>query len=145
MASAERFCTDRLFEWVAAGIMLLITATLAFPGDTLERSALAPLLRAGVTEESLAGFFGTCGMLRAVALFANGRLRPSGARMRAIGSAAGAVVWAELALVLFLDSLLSGKPSFLLPILLGLIGGEMISCYRSVFDAGKRHARSGFV
>jgi hypothetical protein len=125
--------------------MLMICLTLALPGETLERSALIPLVAAGITEEGLAGFFGVCGTLRAIALFANGRLRPSGARMRALGSVAGALVWTELAVVLFLDSLVTGRPSFVLPILLGLVGGELISCYRSVFDAGKRYARSDLV
>lgn len=144
-SSGQRFCTDRLFEWVAATTMIFISMTLALPGETLERSALSPLLFHGVTEEGLASFFGICGTLRGVALFANGRLRPSGARMRAFGAIAGALVWVQLAVVLFFDSLISGKPSFLLPIFIGLVGGEMVSCYRAVFDAGKRHAGLGSV
>lgn len=135
---AAKFCTDRLFEWVVSIMMLCISITLAMPGDTLERSALVPLVRAGLTEESLSAFFGIVGTLRCMALFANGRLKPSGARFRAVGAAFGAVIWMQLAVILAVDSIASSKPSFVLPILLCLTGGEFISCYRSIFDAGRR-------
>jgi len=135
---AAKFCTDRLFEWVVSVMMLCISITLGMSGDTLERSALSALLQAGLTEEALASFFGIVGAVRCVALFANGALRPSGARMRAWCAAFGAVVWMQLAVILTLDSIVSGRPSFVLPILICLTGGEFISCYRAIFDAGRR-------
>src|SRR5215204_4395582 len=135
---AAKFCTDRLFEWVVSIMMICISVTLAIPGDTLERSALAPLLQAGMTEEALASAFGIIGAVRGVALFANGALRPSGARMRAVGAAVGSVIWMQLAVILAIDSIATGRMSFVLPILFCLTGGEFISCYRAIFDAGRR-------
>lgn len=86
------YSAHRLFEWAVAVMMVLIALTLALPGDTMERGALAPLARAGFAEGNMAGFFGVVGALRGLALYANGNLNPQGAMVRALSALAGALV-----------------------------------------------------
>lgn len=130
--------TDRLFEWIMATAMLLLSATLWLPPETLERSALHPLLNAGFSEDTLAVLFGVFGVLRAGALVANGSVPIYGPWARHIGAGVGGFVWAQMAAVLVNDSIRTGLPALTAPIFLSLALGEVISCYRSVYDAGRR-------
>lgn len=135
---AGDYSSNRLFEWVMAGCMLMIALTLALPGDTLERGALKMLADAGADEMWLAVAFATIGTLRCFALFANGKLPIYGPMARYIGSMAGALAWVSIMLPLALDSLITGKPSLVAPIFGMLTLGELISCYRAVRDSGIR-------
>jgi hypothetical protein len=135
---AGPYSSNRLFEWIMAGGMLLIAFTLALPGDTLDRGALRLLARSGVGEEAMAVTFTAIGTMRAVALFANGKLPRYGPLMRYAGSFVGAFVWAMMMAPLAYDSLLSGKVSFIVPLLGMLTLGELISVYRAVRDGGFR-------
>lgn len=136
--SAGPYSSNRLFEWIMAGGLLLISLTLALPGDSLDRGALRLLAAAGVSEEAMAFTFATIGMMRAVALFANGKLPIYGPLMRYAGSFTGALVWVLMMSPLAYDSLLTGKVSIYVPLLGMLTLGELISVYRAVRDGGFR-------
>lgn len=131
--------TDRLFEWVMALIMIMLSITLAHPAETLERGALRPLLQAKFSEDALASAFGIIGALRACALFANGRIPTYGPWARNLGAVVGGAIWSQMAAVLLYDSIRTGLPALTFPVFLGLAIGEVVSCYRSVIDAGRRH------
>lgn len=135
---AGPYSSNRLFEWIMAGGLLLIAFTLALPGDSLDRGALRLLAASGVSEEAMACSFGVIGTMRAVALFANGKLPLYGPLMRYAGSFVGALVWMMMMSPLAYDSLLTGKVSIYVPLLGMLTLGELISVYRAVRDGGFR-------
>ncbi|WP_429068506.1 hypothetical protein [Bosea sp. OAE752] len=136
--SAGPYSSNRLFEWIMAGGLLLMAFTLALPGDSLDRGTLRLLAENGASEEAMAVTLGCIGSMRAVALFANGKLPVYGPLMRYAGSFVGAFVWMMLMLPLVYDSLLSGKVSIFVPLLGMLTLGELISVYRAVRDGGFR-------
>jgi hypothetical protein len=133
------YSAHRLFEWAVAVMMVLMALTLALPGDTMERGALAPLAQAGFTEGNMAGFFGVTGALRGLALYANGNLNPQGALVRAFGAIAGAVVWGQMTLALLADAFDAAAPSLMIPVFGTLTMFDLLSCYRARIDAGRRH------
>lgn len=133
------YSAHRLFEWAVAVMMVLMALTLALPGDTMERGALAPLAQAGFTEGNMAGFFGVTGALRGLALYANGNLNPQGALVRAVGAIAGAVVWGQMTLALLVDAFDAAAPSLMIPVFGTLTMFDLLSCYRARIDAGRRH------
>lgn len=135
---AGAYSSNRLFEWIMAGGLLLIAFTLALPGDSLDRGALRLLSQNGVSEEAMAFTFAALGSMRSVALFANGKLPFYGPLMRYAGSFVGALVWAMMMSPLAYDSLLTGKVSIYVPLLGMLTLGELISVYRAVRDGGFR-------
>ncbi|HEV2552698.1 MAG TPA: hypothetical protein VGV17_02925 [Bosea sp. (in: a-proteobacteria)] len=137
-APAGPYSSNRLFEWIMAGGLLLIAFTLALPGDSLDRGALRLLVATGFSEDVMAVLFAVIGSMRAFALFANGKLPFYGPLMRYAGSFVGALVWALMMSPLAYDSLLSGKVSFIVPLLGMLTLGELISVYRAVRDGGFR-------
>lgn len=136
--SAGPYSAHRLFEWAMAVMMVLTALTLALPGDTMERGALAPLARSGFTEENMAVFFGIVGALRGLALYANGNLQPSGAMIRAFGALAGALVWGQMTLALLGDAVYASAPSLMIPVFGTLTMFDLLSCYRARTDAGRR-------
>ncbi|MFE1598168.1 hypothetical protein [Methylobacterium sp. ID0610] len=140
---AGPYSSERMFEWSAAVMMVLIALTLAMPGDTLERGALKPIQTLGVTEEGLAVFFGICGALRGGALYLNGhinngRVNPSGAIIRAWCALFSALVWGEMALTLFIDALKANAPALGIPIFGTLTMFELLSCFIARKDAVRR-------
>lgn len=135
---AGPYSSNRLFEWIMAGGLILVALTLALPGDSLDRGALRLLVDVGASEEAMATIFAVIGTMRAVALFANGKLPFYGPLMRYFGSVIGALVWFVLMSPLAYDSLLSGKVSIYVPLLGMLTLGELISVYRAVRDGGFR-------
>ena len=144
---AGPYSNQRLFEWCMAIMMMLISATLAMPGDTMERGALRPLLDSGFTEGNLSFFFGTFGALRALALAANGYInngyaKPSGAVLRAIGAGAGAFIWSQMTLVLAVDAFHADSVSLFIPVTGTLLIFEVISCRRAKNDAVERARRT---
>ena len=129
------YSAHRLFEWAVAVMMVLIALTLALPGDTMERGALAPLARAGFTEGNVAGFLGVVGALRGLALYANGNLNPQGAVVRAVGALAGALVWGQMTLALLVDAFSAAAPSLMIPVFGTLTMFDLLSCYRAQIDS----------
>lgn len=129
---------DRLFEWIAAGIMLSMAGILALPGDSFERLGLKPIMTFGLTEEMLAAFLAGIGSLRCAALLANGAAKRMGAQARTVGALAGVFVWTVLGMILAIDSFITGRASLLAAVLACLTIGELFSCYRATYDAGRR-------
>lgn len=134
--SAGPYSSNRLFEWMMAGAMLLLSFTFALPGDTLGRGDYRIIAWMG--EEFFAFLFGTVGAMRCVALYANGRLPVYGPLMRYIGSFVGALCWLNLGLPLAVGSLVSGNVSLVVPVFGMLTLGEFLSVYRAVKDGGYR-------
>lgn len=135
---AGPYSSNRLFEWIMAGGLLMVAFTLALPGDSLDRGVLRLLIQSGFSEPAMTVLFAIIGTMRAVALFANGKLPFYGPLMRYFGSFVGALVWAMMMSPLAYDSLLSGNPSIFVPLLGMLTLGELISVYRAVRDGGFR-------
>ncbi len=136
--SAGPYSSNRLFEWIMAGGLLLFAFTLALPGDSLDRGALRLLADNGASEEAMALLFAVMGTMRSVALFANGKLPLYGPLMRYAGSLVGALTWSAMMTPLLLDSLITRKVSLFVPLLGMLTLGEQISVYRAVRDGGFR-------
>lgn len=128
------YSSNRLFEWVMAIAMALMALTLALPGDSLDRGALRQLSEAGFSETGMSVILAVIGVARCVALFANGNLPFYGPILRWIGSAVGAMAWAYLMGVLAFDSLVTGNPSFIMPLFGAIAAGEVVSCKRAVRD-----------
>lgn len=120
MHPAGPYSTYRLFEWCMAMMFLGIAATLALPGDTMERAALKPIAQLGFNESNLATFFAAAGSVRAMALFLNGfinnaNIGPKGAYIRAACAAGGCLVMGQLTFALVYDAFQAASPSFFIP------------------------------
>jgi hypothetical protein len=91
----------RAAEWMTSLALVVLSVTLALPGDTLSLPSAAALAGMGVTEIGLAVPLSLVGMARLAALWANGAwrrspmLRCSGAILGAgaFGALAGAYTW----------------------------------------------------
>jgi hypothetical protein len=137
MDRAEPHCANRIFEWVAALMLFGIAFTLALPGDTLEKGQFKYLIEVGFNEAALAVFMSCVASVRLVSLYLNGRWPVYGARCRSIGAMFGAIVWSQMWFVILLHSMAVGVPSLGVPIYGFLALGEMLSCYRATYDAGR--------
>ncbi len=131
-----------------AVMMLLIALTLAMPGDIMERASLKPIAALGFSEGNMAFFFGAVGVLRVTALWLNGHInngitKPNGANVRAVCSALGALVMAQLTLALVVDAFTAEAPSFVIPVFGTLTLFEAVSCYVARLDAVDRRSRLG--
>ncbi|WP_246736426.1 hypothetical protein [Enterovirga aerilata] len=131
-----------------AVMMVLISITLALPGDTLERAALRGLSDVGFTESNMAAIFGAIGALRGFALWANGninhgRITPQGAMIRAWCCVVGAVIWGQMTLALFRDAFYANAPSLGIPLFGTLTMFELLSAYRARHDAVQRRSHLG--
>lgn len=146
---AGPYSTYRLFEWCMATMMLLIAVTLVMPGDTMERAALKPIAEMGFTEENMALFFGSVGVLRITALYLNGHINnvvvgPKGAYIRAVCAAAGCLIMGQLAGALIFEAFKGpDAPSFVIPVFGTLAGFEALSVYIAVLDGVSRKSRLG--
>lgn len=129
---------NRLFEWVVSGMMLMIGFTLAMPGEVAS-DPLNVLVKSGVaSEEILAFFFCAIAMVRIMALWANGRIPTHGPRARAICSAVAALIWSQMALASVWVGTVAGQTTLAAAIYGSLTIGELLSCYRATYDAGRR-------
>lgn len=129
---------NRLFEWIVSGMMLMIGLTLALPGDVAS-DPLNILVRSGaVSEDGLAVFFCMIALVRIVALWANGRIPVHGPRARAICSALAAIVWSQMTLASIWSGTVAGHTTLAFAIYGSLTVGELLSCYRATYDAGRR-------
>lgn len=140
---AGPYSSHRLFEWTMACALLGMSIVLALPGDSLDRTALRPLVESGISEPALAAFFGIVGSLRVYALLSNGYLnngvvKPSGATIRAWCSVMGAIIWAEFALTLVIDAFYSPSVSMFMPVMAALSVSEFLSSGRARRDAVER-------
>ncbi|WP_177202151.1 hypothetical protein [Methylobacterium sp. ap11] len=102
-------------------MVLLIAATLAMPGDPMERASLEPLAEHGFSEGDMAFFPGAVGVLRVTALWLNGHIdngitKPNGADIRAVCSGLCALVMGQLTLALVVDAFTAEAPSYVIPV-----------------------------
>lgn len=145
---AGPYSTYRLFEWSMAVMMLLIAFTLVLPGDTMERNALKPISDMGFSEENMAWFFGSIGILRAMALYLNGHINnivvgPKGAYIRAVCAAGGCFIMGQFCAALIYDAFKATAPSFIIPVFGTLAMFEALSVYIAVLDGVSRKSRIG--
>jgi hypothetical protein len=132
------FASNRLFEWVAATILLGISLHLVMWPDAVSHGRFSQMA-AFVGPE----FFGRAclvvGFARLFFLAANGSMPVWGPRLRAIGAIAGSLIWLQLAAAPILNGLMPGStPSNGIPVYLGLALGDLISTYRAAADARHR-------
>lgn len=124
----------RIFEWtMTAGMLGLAVEMIIWP-NTIGASAFR-LMTLFLDPGLLTVFFLVAGVVRVVALIANGRWPKYGPRMRAFGAALGALIWAQMDMALLqLVPLNNGIPSPGIPIYFALTFGEIVSCYRALTD-----------
>lgn len=129
--------TNRLFEWVVSGMMVMMGFTIALPGEVTS-DPLSILSKNGfIGEDGLAFFFGMVGIARLCALWASSQFHTYGPRVRAVGSALGSAIWLEMTLASLYSGYLSNKTTLAAAIYGSLTIGELVSCYRATYDAGR--------
>lgn len=134
-------CRDRLFEWVMTFAMLGLAVEIVIWPQTIGASAFRFVLVI-VSTENMGLFFLAFGVVRIVALFANGRWPEHGPRMRAMGAGASALMWGQMCIALFmLAPHNQGIPSPGIPVYFALTIGELISAYRATSDAARTPPR----
>ena len=124
----------RLFECVTTFVMLGMAATIIVSPLTIQRGDYRYMLVAGFTPLTLGLFFTIVGSLRVVALYANGRWILWGPRLRALGAAAGALMWSWLCIALGYLTVGTGILPLELFVWLGLAAGEILSTARAGAD-----------
>jgi hypothetical protein len=88
-----------------------------------------------VNTENVGLLFFVVAIARGAALIVNGRSDVYGPRVRAAGALAGAVIWAQMLVALFvLMSEMNTPPSPGIPVYFALTMCELISCYRAATD-----------
>lgn len=128
---------NRLFEWVVAGMMILIGFTLALPGEVASDPLNIIVHSGAVGEDGLAFFFGAVGLVRAMALWANGRIPVHGPRARAICSSLGVIIWSQMTAASIWAGMVGGRTTLAAAIYGSLTVGEFLSIYRATYDAGR--------
>jgi hypothetical protein len=124
----------RLFEWVAAFIMLGYLLWPLATGHPLHSSGHEYMREAGVSLQHVAIALGFCGMLRLYVLWHHGRFYGLCPWVRAGCAALGAVVWTELLVSLAFYSAAASITSSGMPNYAGLLIGELITLHRAVRD-----------
>lgn len=123
----------RLFECVTTFVMLGMAVTIIASPVTIERGDYRYMLVAGFTPLVLGLFFTIVGILRVVALYGNGRFS-WGPQLRALGAAAGAVMWCWLCIALGYLTIVTGIVPLEIFNWLGLAAGEIVSMARAGAD-----------
>lgn len=124
--------SDRLFEWMTSSMMICSAFLLAIWPHSIGTGSYKLMLQVGVSAQFLSLTFGTFGILRMVALVVNGLWPTWGPRLRAIGAAGGAFVWAQMFMALTWYSLVTTyppSPSMGLSVYFFLMIGELRSCW----------------
>jgi hypothetical protein len=124
----------RLFEWGMAFAMLCLSVEIFVWPLTLGASAFR-YLAIVVNTENVGLLFFAVSLSRGIALIVNGRSDVYGPRVRALGALAGAVIWAQMLVALFvLMEEMKSPPSPGIPVYFALTMCELISCYRAATD-----------
>lgn len=128
----------RLFEWVAAtmmiGIAIILTIWPQSIDDIVYRELIRPLrgiVDDQIVESILRFCFFAGGMLRYFALYANGRLPVIGPRLRGAGAGAAALLWSQMFVAGSMEIIKTGHGTVEVVLLGCMACGEIISCYRS--------------
>jgi hypothetical protein len=131
-------CSNRLFEWITAVIMVGIATTIAISPRAVASGGFHLLQNLGLTAEVLVLLFAIGGCVRIAALWANGRWQVCGPWFRFGCALAGAFLWAQMCLALIEWSDGAGYVSIGVPVYAGLALGELISCSRAARDGRHR-------
>lgn len=124
----------RLFEWGMAFAMLCLALQIFIWPLTLGASAFRYLAFI-VNTENVGLLFLVVAIARGVALIINGRSSVYGPRVRAMGALAGAVIWAQMDVALFILMFeTNNPPSPGIPVYFALTVCELISSYRAATD-----------
>lgn len=136
--SVSQHIEGRLFEWGMAFAMLLLALEIFIWPLTLGASAFRYLAFV-VDTENVGLLFFVVAIARGAALIINGRSSVYGPRVRAVGALAGAVIWAQMNVALFILMVETNKPpSPGIPVYFALTVCELISSYRAATDVRSR-------
>lgn len=134
-STIRHYFSNRLFEWVMTFAMLAIACEIAIWPNTIGASAFRFILRI-VSPEDMGIFFLVFGIVRVIALIANGNWPEYGPRLRAVGAGSAALMWGQMFVaLLLLAPHNSGIPSPGIPVYFALTVGELLSAYRAISDA----------
>lgn len=133
-----RHCSNRLFEWMTALMMLGIALTIATSPQSVAHGGFYLMQNVGLTPAVLVVLFCAAGLARAAGLYANGHWPIYGPWCRALGAMGGVFIWAQMLLSLVKWSSQSGYVSIGVPVYVFLTIGELISCYRAASDGRSR-------
>lgn len=124
-------CGNRLFEWCMALALMLLGVEIFLWPNTIAQSNFRIILDL-IDAPNLALIYFTVGHVRVLGLVANGTYWPEWTpRIRAFGALAGAVIWGQMTIALFmLTSEVGRAPSPGIPVYFVLTLGELFSCYR---------------
>lgn len=134
-----------LSEWSTTAMMLGIAACIFITPRTIEMGSFRFMQEIGIGPSSAFLIFASAGILRIIALYANGRW-PHGTTARVVSGSVGAFMWFQMAWALMLLTRETGTLSVGIPVYLCLTVSEVISCYRVAFDSHRpagtaHHAR----
>jgi hypothetical protein len=136
LASLVRHFNNRISEAAAAWMMIGIALLISTNPQAADAHSF-DLIGVAVVDDWLATAFLIVGVVRIVALVANGNWPLYGPWMRAGGALVGALIWSQMCLSLVLLAL----PSPGIPIYAVLTGSELLSIYRALAGHDGRHQR----
>lgn len=126
---------DRLFEWVATFIMLVMAALLVLPGVVFTGAfAIAESHGYDWLVNTVLAF---CGCFRGAALVANGNVPIWGPKMRCYSAMAAGQLWLLFCGSLIYDAFTTGKVSLGIACYAGLLLGELRSVGRATRDGAR--------
>ena len=129
---ARPFCTNRLFEWIAAGMLLGLGVFVLFWPGSIGASAFRPILQM-VGATTLGFVYLSLGAARMTALAANGQWSIWGPRIRGVGALGSFLVWLQMT-VAFALSIPQQGPLPGIVTYTALAIGELLSITRAVAD-----------
>lgn len=130
------YCLNRLFEWMMAVSLLLMSVPMLFWPNTIEVGQFKYVLQV-MTQRELFLLCFLSGALRVSFLAANGYLYRYGPRLRVAGAIIGSFFWLEMGLALVFMGIEINNLSPSVSLYGMLIVGEFVSIYRAMLD-GKR-------
>lgn len=131
-----RLCRNRLFEWIAALILIGLGGKLVLHPGLIEHSTFRVMLQL-ITPVGLAWLLLILGLLRATTLAVDGQYRRDlTPQLRALLAGIAAVIWGQMGLALEMIAYQSGASTIGSPVYFGLMLGELFSCYRSLARDG---------
>lgn len=137
IASVKLHIADRLFEWYAAAVMILMAFSMAAPHTRLT-GAFAIMIEWGWSQRVFLLFFAVFGSVRVFALVANGNLPHGGPLIRVLCAFVAVPVWCLLTTALLRDWIYSGELSLGVAVYLPLMLGDMYAAKRATLDVGRK-------
>lgn len=126
----------RLFEWIATGIMLGMSAELFATPNSISATAYR-IMAVNIPQSYIALILFAFGMVRIIALMANGLVPYYGPLARATCALAGAFMWLQFMLALLDWAAIQSIVSPGVPVYFFLTIGEIASCYRAASDGNR--------